>query len=248
MRKQLIGAVSAAALLLSGAAFAQSSGGSAGGTSGGTATDKGSQQTTTTTRSEPASPSTTPRSGTTSTDSATQSGSSAGATSGTTSRQSTAGAGTAGSAGAMKADKASAEQLLGKTVVGANGDEIGEVKDVILDPKTGQAKQLIIGSGGFLGIGEKNIPVDFAEAQIQPGQDNITVSSLSREQVRDMKGFEYDESTVSLTRGEGSGGSAGRQGGSGGSAGQSQGQQTQTEKTTTTTTTRPTTEQKPKSE
>ncbi len=214
MRKKLIGAVSATALLLSGAAWAQSSG-------GGTATETERTTTTTTTspstqgQSESQSPgmSGSTTSGSASTGSTTRSGTTGSTMPGATASDSPAG---------VQMDMASAEQLLGKTVLGANGEEIGEVKDVILDPQTGEAKQLIVGSGGFLGIGQKNIPVDFADAQVQPGQEDITVSSLTREQVRDMEGYEYDESTVSLTRKD--------SGASGGQTGQ------QTERTTTTTT------------
>lgn len=201
MRKQLIGAASAAALLLTGAAWAQSGGGSQSGpstTEPPTTGQTTAGQTTTGQSTTPPSTATTPGASSSTMGSSPMTDS--------PSRSST------GSPGIVRTDTASAEQLLGKTVVGANGEEIGEVKDVILDPQSGQAKQLIIGSGGFLGIGQKNIPVDFAEAQLQPGQDRITVAGLTRAQVRDMKGYEYDSSTVSLTRRDNASGSSSRSG------------------------------------
>src|SRR4051812_30650329 len=47
--------------------------------------------------------------------------------------------------------RTSAEQLIGKSVIGANNEDLGKVKDVILEPQSGKAKQLVVASGGFLG-------------------------------------------------------------------------------------------------
>lgn len=157
MRKELIGAVSALALM-SGAALAQQSSPSQPGTSG-------------------------------------TEGATSGATSGSASPQ-------AGQGVAM--DRASASQLLGKTVVGSDGQSLGEVEDVVLDPQSGQAKQVIISSGGFLGIGEKQIAVDFQNLRMQPGQDQVTVSNLSQRDVEAQPTFNYSSDTVSLNREGGS--------------------------------------------
>lgn len=94
----------------------------------------------------------------------------------------------------------SAEEMLGKTVVGSDGEEIGEVEDVIMDAASGKARQLIISSGGFLWIGEKQIAVDFTSAQ--PGSDDgeIKLSNLTRDQVKSMPEFEYNDSMTSLNR------------------------------------------------
>lgn len=164
MRKQLIGAASAVALLCSGAAFAQA-------------------QTT--------SPSTTPT------------------TPGATSTESTRPADNTVNPGmdrssqtdGVKGTRASAEALMGRTVVGSDGKELGEVKDVILDANSGRAKQVIISSGGFLGIGEKDIAVKFEDAKVLAGNDQIQVNNLTQAQVERLDGYKYDRDTVSLSRG-----------------------------------------------
>ncbi|HYC04345.1 MAG TPA: PRC-barrel domain-containing protein [Azospirillaceae bacterium] len=97
-------------------------------------------------------------------------------------------------------DRTQVEKLLGRTVVGDNGEEIGEVEDVVLDPQTGQARQLVVASGGFLGIGEKNVAVDFRHAQVTPGADQIKVTGLRTDGIRAMPEFQYDDRTVSLNR------------------------------------------------
>lgn len=250
MRKDLIGAASALALLLSGAAYAQGTTGATGG-SGDTATGSPPAGST----AAPVTPSDISRDSSQAMDRGTSAGSTAGTpgssssgasgtmppeSSGTNPAGTTAGMtgsdnmGSTGM-GTTAFDRQSAQELMGKTVVGANGQELGEVSDVVLDPSTGQAKQLVISSGGFLGIGERTVAVDMAQAQVTPGSNNVQVSSLTQDQVQAMKEFEYDDNTVSLSRntdGEGSqagsnaasrSGTAPNTGGTVGSAGENMG-------------------------
>ncbi len=57
-----------------------------------------------------------------------------------------------------------ASSLLGKSVYNAAGpdaDVIGDVNDVVMAPD-GRAQAIVIGVGGFLGIGEKEVAIDFS--------------------------------------------------------------------------------------
>lgn len=55
-----------------------------------------------------------------------------------------------------------ADDLRGRKVVDRNGDEVGDVDGLIIDEKERRARFLQVGSGGFLGLGEKKqlVPVD----------------------------------------------------------------------------------------
>lgn len=54
-----------------------------------------------------------------------------------------------------------------------NADEtIGDVNDLVLTPE-GQVKFVVVGVGGFVGIAEKNIAVELADAELRK-QDNGT--------------------------------------------------------------------------
>jgi len=53
-----------------------------------------------------------------------------------------------------------AEALIGRTVENSNGDNLGEINNVIINEK-GDVVAVVIGVGGFLGIGEKNVGVPF---------------------------------------------------------------------------------------
>lgn len=94
---------------------------------------------------------------------------------------------------------ASADALIGKNVYGRDNDKLGEVDDVILDTN-GQAKQLVIGSGGFLGIGEKKVAVEYNAANWDSANNRINLSGLSRDDVKAMPEFKYDDSMTSFNR------------------------------------------------
>src|SRR5687768_12113336 len=55
-------------------------------------------------------------------------------------------------------DQFRASKLIGTRVTGANNENIGEINDVLMD-QNGRAHAVIIGVGGFLGIGEKDVAV-----------------------------------------------------------------------------------------
>ena len=97
-------------------------------------------------------------------------------------------------------ERTSAEQLVGKSVIGAANEDIGKVKDVILDPESGKARQLIVASGGFLGIGEKLVAVDYNDAEMDARSKKVMIPGLSRSQVQAMREFSHEDNMVALSR------------------------------------------------
>lgn len=59
--------------------------------------------------------------------------------------------------------------LQGKTVYSVDGSNIGEINDVLVS-QNGSVNAVIIGVGGFLGIGEKNVAVNISALQVAPSQ------------------------------------------------------------------------------
>jgi sporulation protein YlmC with PRC-barrel domain len=53
-----------------------------------------------------------------------------------------------------------ASKFMGVDIYGANNEKIGDVKDIILD-HSGSIQAVVIGVGGFLGIGEKDVAIPF---------------------------------------------------------------------------------------
>jgi sporulation protein YlmC with PRC-barrel domain len=77
---------------------------------------------------------------------------------------------------------------MGKDIVGANDEKIGEVDDVIVDG-SGNPKAVLVDVGGFLGIGGKSVAIPIDE--IQPQEDRIMVSGLTKDSAKAMP--EYKE-------------------------------------------------------
>lgn len=66
-----------------------------------------------------------------------------------------------------------ASDLIGATVRNANNENIGEVEELMLSPD-GKVAAAIIGVGGFLGIGERDVAVDFQSLKIERDPNAMT--------------------------------------------------------------------------
>jgi sporulation protein YlmC with PRC-barrel domain len=72
-----------------------------------------------------------------------------------------------------KTDQWRASKLVGVNVYNQNNDKIGDIREVIVD-KSGKADAVVIGVGGFLGMGQKDVAVSFSDLKWsdQPVGDN----------------------------------------------------------------------------
>jgi len=84
-------------------------------------------------------------------------------------------------------DTLGVEEIVGKEVVSQQGEEIGEIEDVVVDTSS-QMKLAVIDVGGFLGIGEKSVAVSFD--QLELSDDGRIRSDLTRETLESQP--EYD--------------------------------------------------------
>lgn len=77
-----------------------------------------------------------------------------------------------------------ASQLIGQTVTTALNQSVGTVNDIVIEPD-GKVAAVLVGIGGFLGIGERSVPIALRHLVITAGDGNyITVqTSLSREAI-----------------------------------------------------------------
>ena len=61
--------------------------------------------------------------------------------------------------------------LLGRPAVNAENERIGDVNDLVTD-SSGKAVAAVIGVGGFLGIGEKDVAIPFEDLKFGRDDDN----------------------------------------------------------------------------
>ena len=103
-----------------------------------------------------------------------------------------------------KAEGNLATNLIGESVYNGTADDaqsIGDVNDIVLS-MDGQAKSLVIGVGGFLGMGEKNVAYDFAKAQkAEKNGDRWLVVQTSKEELQAQPDFNrkaYDPAPANM--------------------------------------------------
>ena len=109
---------------------------------------------------------------------------------------------------AQRADQWVFTKFKGTDVVGSDNANIGAVNDLLID-QNGKIAGVIVGVGGFLSIGAKNIAIDMSAFDIVPagagGNDNIDASAAktndpssvklkvawTKDQLKEAPDFEY---------------------------------------------------------
>jgi sporulation protein YlmC with PRC-barrel domain len=97
----------------------------------------------------------------------------------------------------MPADSMTVTDWYKQSVYDPSDKKIGEVMDVLLD-KSGRVTSLIIGVGGFLGAGEKDVAVPFDAVHVTNKDNNkwYLVMNTTKDELKSAPGFKYDRSTT----------------------------------------------------
>ena len=92
-----------------------------------------------------------------------------------------------------KADGNLATQIIGETVYNGTGDDaenVGDVNDIVIGPD-GNIEAIVVGVGGFLGIGEKDVAIDFAQLDwAERDGDRWLVAPMTKEQLETQAAFD----------------------------------------------------------
>jgi sporulation protein YlmC with PRC-barrel domain len=76
-------------------------------------------------------------------------------------------------------------------------NKIGEIMDALVD-REGKITALIVGVGGFLGMGEKDVAVPFNAVQVTSKNNNkwYLVMNSTKDALKSAKGFKYDRNAM----------------------------------------------------
>ncbi|MEW5895808.1 MAG: PRC-barrel domain-containing protein [Candidatus Omnitrophota bacterium] len=66
-------------------------------------------------------------------------------------------------------DDVSASRLLGEQIYNTQDEEVGEIEEVLIDRRTGEVTGVVVGTGGFLGIGENSCRIDWNSLSSEGG-------------------------------------------------------------------------------
>ena len=84
-----------------------------------------------------------------------------------------------------------ASSIIGTKVVNPNGDNLGDIKEVVIDPRTGRVAYSVVSFGGFLGMGEKLFAIPFSSFKYN-ATSNDYVLDVSKERLKEAPGFDAD--------------------------------------------------------
>lgn len=87
---------------------------------------------------------------------------------------------------AQSADQISAKTYMGQSVYNGQNESIGSINDLILQ-KQGGVVAAVIGVGGFLGIGQKNVAVPFDKITATQNAQDGTVKLTATETAESLK-------------------------------------------------------------
>jgi sporulation protein YlmC with PRC-barrel domain len=94
----------------------------------------------------------------------------------------------------QRQDQYLASKFKGTDVIGTDDKKIGDVSDILFD-KDGKIEAYVVGVGGFLGIGSKDVALAPAAFQVVPGDKSKNESdklrlSMTKDQLKEAANFE----------------------------------------------------------
>ncbi len=92
---------------------------------------------------------------------------------------------------AQAADQVRAEKLIGMDVYDTDGEKVGTVKDILFGPD-GKATGMVLSVGGVLGVGAKQVGLQWSEIDIQPDAEVAKVQ-YKRNQLEAAPDFKSQE-------------------------------------------------------
>jgi sporulation protein YlmC with PRC-barrel domain len=84
-----------------------------------------------------------------------------------------------------------AATLDGDRVMSSDGHDVGKLKDIMLDIRSGRIAYAVLSTGGFLGIGDKLLAMPWSALTLDADR-KCFVLSLTAERVKNAPGFDKD--------------------------------------------------------
>ena len=97
----------------------------------------------------------------------------------------------------IPANSATVTHWYKQNVYDPSDNKIGEIADVLID-REGKVAAFIVGVGGFLGIGEKDVAVPFNAVRVTTKDNNkwYLVMNSTKDALKDAKGYRYDRTNM----------------------------------------------------
>ncbi|PSJ15844.1 PRC-barrel domain-containing protein [Nitrosomonas supralitoralis] len=84
-----------------------------------------------------------------------------------------------------------ANTLLGNDVYNLQGEDLGDIEEIMLDMNTGEVSYAVLSFGGFLGMGDKLFAVPWSSLKLDTANKRFTLDA-NKEKLEAAPGFDKD--------------------------------------------------------
>lgn len=84
-----------------------------------------------------------------------------------------------------------ASSIIGTSVVNPGHESLGDIKEMVIDPRTGKVAYAVVSFGGFLGMGAKLFAIPFS-AFVYNVSENEYVLDVTKDRLKSAPGFDSD--------------------------------------------------------
>lgn len=85
-----------------------------------------------------------------------------------------------------------ADTLIGDDVCNVDGDDLGSIKEIMLNMNNGQVEYAVLSFGGFLGMGEKLFAVPWKALNLDTANKRFELD-VSKDRLKNAPGFDKDD-------------------------------------------------------
>ncbi|NNE41142.1 MAG: PRC-barrel domain-containing protein [Marinicaulis sp.] len=86
----------------------------------------------------------------------------------------------------------SSSSISGDEVVNAEGEDLGHIEDLMIDPETGKIEYAVLSFGGFLGLGDKYFAIPFTRLSTDRDKKRM-VLDVEKTRLNDAPGFDKND-------------------------------------------------------
>jgi sporulation protein YlmC with PRC-barrel domain len=80
--------------------------------------------------------------------------------------------------------------VIGATVTSPDGESVGTINDILLNEEDGSVSAAILSVGGFLGLGSKQIAVEWSELQMNYDAREVRLA-ITRDEAEEASAFQF---------------------------------------------------------
>ncbi|WP_420459790.1 PRC-barrel domain-containing protein [Neolewinella sp.] len=85
----------------------------------------------------------------------------------------------------------SSTSITGTNVTNQKGENLGEIKDLMIDTESGRVNYAVLSFGGFLGLGDKYFAIPFEAFSVNTTTEKF-VLNVSKDRLENAPGFDKD--------------------------------------------------------